>query len=176
MKIARAATAFVDRLRVDRSGGPLAEFALLLPFLLILIFGAFEFSRVLNIQTMINRSVQDAARYAARQPAAIDPDSCVPGSTEWGDVKTKAVTIVRNGSLAATAPLHPDLATATVDVDITCVPKTGGMISTNAASPSEVPIVVATVVVTVTDIGFFSFLNRAGISLSAEHREIAVGL
>lgn len=162
----------------DRRGGPLAEFALVLPFLLLLIFGGFEFGRIVYIQNIITKSVQDAARYAARHPAVIENGSCVPSSAAWVAVQANSATIVRRGSVLAPNLLHPDLdpANATVSVTVDCVPPTGTMETSNPGAGVNVPIVVVNASVPITDIGFFGFLGQSGITLSAEHREMAVGL
>jgi hypothetical protein len=162
----------------DCCGGPLAELALVLPFLLLLIFGGYEAGRFIYIQNIITKSVQDGARYAARHPAVIENGSCVPSSAEWGVVQTNTETIVRRGSILAPALLHPDLdpANATVSVFVSCVPPTGTMQTSNPGAGVNVPIVVVNVTVPVTDFGFMGFLGLSSFTLTAEHREMAVGL
>ena len=61
----------VSRLMRDEQGGPLAEFALVLPLLLLLVFGTMEFANVLYQQHIITKGAQEAARFAARSPALV---------------------------------------------------------------------------------------------------------
>ena len=58
-------TSPVRRLRADEGGAPLAEFALTLPLLLLLVFGTMEFANVLYQQHVITKGAQEAARFAA---------------------------------------------------------------------------------------------------------------
>jgi Flp pilus assembly protein TadG len=58
----------------QRAGGALLEFAVVLPVFVMLLFGIFEFGRMLWIQNALHYSVQQAARCAA-----IDTNNC--GST-----------------------------------------------------------------------------------------------
>ena len=164
----------------DRRGSPLAELALVLPFLIGLIFITFEAGRLLYYQQIITRSVQDAARFAARHPDVIDPASCVPGGT-WSTVQGNAETIVRRGNLIATTPLIADLESGseTVSVTVQCVAAAGNMVTSNTAggANTQIPIVIASASVPITNIGFFAFIGYGGgITLSAEHREQAIGL
>lgn len=164
------------KFRRDERGGPLAELALILPFLLILLFGAFEIARLLWLQYMITKGVQDAARYAARHPASIDSGSCVPGSAAWTNVVTNAQTIATRGDLAATTLHYSAFTPSTVTVAVNCVAPAGSMVTSNPGAGANVPIVVVSAAVPVTDIGFFKFVSATAITLRAEHRELAVGL
>lgn len=164
------------RLKQDQKGGPLAEFALVLPFLLLMIFGAFEFGRLLYIQHIITKGVQDAARYAARQNAVIESGSCMPTSGAWSTVVGNAQTIATRGSAGAATLLVKDFTPATVSVSVSCEAANGTMVTSNPAAGTAVPIVVVSAVVPVTDIGFFNFLGQSAVTLRAEHREMAIGL
>lgn len=66
------------RFRDERSGQAIVEFALILPVILVLVFGMIEFGRAWNIQ----QAITDAAREGARKavvaelpPASVKPDS-----------------------------------------------------------------------------------------------------
>src|SRR5574337_2042706 len=61
---------FLRRLRRDQSGQALAEFAIILPLLLLLIAGILEFGRGWNVQ----QAVTDASREAARQAVLANGD------------------------------------------------------------------------------------------------------
>ena len=162
----------------NRIGGPLAEFSLLIPFFMALIFGTFEAGRVLYYQNILTRSVHDAARFAARHPDVIDPNSCQPGGN-WSNVQTDALEILRNGRLGATTAIMPNMshADAIITVTVACVAPAGDMVTSNPAAGANVPIVVASAQVPVVNLGFFTFIGKnSGFAISAEHRELAIGL
>lgn len=50
----------------DEEGAALVEAAVLLPFLALLLFGAFEFSKIVYDRHLVETGVRDAARYLAR--------------------------------------------------------------------------------------------------------------
>src|SRR5436190_1625070 len=53
-------------LATDRSGSAAVEMALALPLLLALMFGSFELGNYFLSEHVVQKSVRDAARYAAR--------------------------------------------------------------------------------------------------------------
>src|SRR5208282_5549257 len=53
------------RLHRDTHGGPAVEFALLIPFLILLFLGIFEFGRAIWVQGIIDYAVEQAARCAS---------------------------------------------------------------------------------------------------------------
>ena len=59
----------MKRLRQDTRGQAMVEFALVLPLLLILLIGVFEFGRAWNVY----HAVTDAARLGARSAVVADP-------------------------------------------------------------------------------------------------------
>src|SRR5919198_6006884 len=56
----------VKKLSNDRQGAALVEFTVVLPFLLVLGFGVFEFGNLLYGYHLINTGIEDAARYLSR--------------------------------------------------------------------------------------------------------------
>ena len=134
-----------------RSGNAGTEFAMIAPFLLLLLIGSIEIGRGLRDYHVVNESVRDAARFLSRANVT----DC-PGSTyvNAGDsLIAQALAITGNTDTATPAP---DLLgywnfpgdAASVQTTITCVPKgtalTGGIY---ADATTEVPVieVVATV-------------------------------
>lgn len=61
----------------NRRGGPAVEFALILPPLLLLMFGIFEIGRVLWTQNALNYSVEEAARCASIDTLTCDSTSAI---------------------------------------------------------------------------------------------------
>jgi Flp pilus assembly protein TadG len=61
-------------LRRDRSGGAAIEFALLLPFLFLLLYGMIELGRVMWNWNTLQLVADEAARWASVRPAATDAE------------------------------------------------------------------------------------------------------
>jgi Flp pilus assembly protein TadG len=86
------------RLGRDDDGAALLEFTVILPFLMVLGFGIFEFSNMLYQYHLITGGVRDAGRFAAGlpMPATVDQnetcDVSAPQSTPVGCAKLLAVT------------------------------------------------------------------------------------
>ena len=62
----------------DLRGNAGAEFALVLPILMLLLFGAIEIGRALHDFHVINESVRDAGRYLSRVPATCPSATSIP--------------------------------------------------------------------------------------------------
>lgn len=71
-----------DRFKSGKTqrGAALVEFAVLLPILVILLFGFIEIGRVLYQNNQLNKAVTAGARYVARIPNAASMSDCTPDS------------------------------------------------------------------------------------------------
>lgn len=81
------------RLRGDESGVALVEFALVLPLLLLVLFGVFEFGRIFNYWIDETHLANEAARWAAvnRNPGLDRPvnvTTCAPEAGGATDLQT----------------------------------------------------------------------------------------
>lgn len=81
------------RLHREESGVALVEFALVLPLLLLVLFGVFEFGRVFNYWIDETHLANEAARWAAvdRNPGAANPvnaTTCEPDAAAVTDLQT----------------------------------------------------------------------------------------
>ncbi len=64
----------VKRLRRRRDGIASVEFAIVLPILVLMLFGTIEFGRLLVDYQLVNKSARDAIRYLSRvRDTAITP-------------------------------------------------------------------------------------------------------
>lgn len=72
----------VRRLAADRAGSSAAEMAMVTPLLLVLMFGAFELGYYFMSEHVVQKSVRDAARYAARLPMTSYPSCTVDPAAE----------------------------------------------------------------------------------------------
>ena len=164
----------ISRLMRNEQGGPLAEFALVLPLLLLLVFGTMEFANVLYQQHIITKGAQEAARFAARSPALVTSTSCSPTGGDWTSATAAAANIAATGRTSGGALIIPNLSAADVVITVEC-PSSAGLISSNPDS-GAIPVVLATVSINYRSLGFLGLLRLSGFSLSAQHREMGVGL
>jgi hypothetical protein len=100
----------------DQTGAALAEATVLVPVLLILFLGVFEFSHVFYQQQLIEIGVRDAARYLSRTSTGnpCDPTNVV----SVGGVTLPATTAAQN--VAATGSIDPSTPTRRVCTNGTC--------------------------------------------------------
>lgn len=165
---------FLKRAAKDERGSPLAEIALVLPLLLVMVFGTLEFANILYQQQVITKGVQEAARFAARNPALNATVACPPASGGWTSAASAAANVAATGSPAGGNLILPNFAAANVVVTVEC-PASAGLISSNPDSGS-IPVVLVRAKIDVRSVGFLAFLNITDMQLSAQHREMGVGL
>lgn len=131
MGYARSIRLLVD----DRSGAAAAEMAMVMPLLLVLMFGSFEVARYYLDEHVVLKAVRDGARYAARQGFANYPCTSVGSSTVNATVEANTRNVVRFGKVTPAVGEYPRLgywnATITggapsVTVNLNCVSKTVG--------------------------------------------------
>jgi Flp pilus assembly protein TadG len=92
--------------RTPRRGTAVVEFALLSPFLFLVVLGLIEFGRVLMVEQVLTNGAREACRTAS-----------LPGSAST-DVQNAAVTYLTNSSIPVSNPnsqisVSPDPSTAT---------------------------------------------------------------
>lgn len=89
----------------DDQGSAAAEMALVTPFLIILMFGAFELGNYFLDEHIVTKAVRDGARYAARLPMSVyySGNSCTSG-TYAGSRLTGIQNVTSTGSVDGTAP------------------------------------------------------------------------
>jgi Flp pilus assembly protein TadG len=101
-----------------------AEMALVLPFLLVLLFGSVELGNYFMDEHVLVKGVRDAARYAARQNFS-DYTGCSGAPTD--PVPANAQLVAQKGTLDSTAAdLLPNWASASFTVSVSCVPSANG--------------------------------------------------
>jgi len=101
-----------------RSGSAAVEMALVIPLLVILMFGSFELGSYFLDNHVVAKAVRDGARYAARRPFT-NYAACagVPGGT----VATDTRNLVRTGKLSGgAARLRGWTDPATISISISC--------------------------------------------------------
>lgn len=147
----------------DSSGQALVETTIMMPFLLLLCGGVFEFGSLFYQKMLIETGVRDAARYMARCSIA----SCS---------ETIAQNIAVHGNLDGTGDERVS-GWATGDVTITYVDFVNDDGSGNKLyrGGSTIQVVRVTTTYTYTGTGLLGFLGFAGIDFTAQHEQRVVG-
>lgn len=152
----------VAGLRRDRRGTAIVEAAIVLPVMILLLFGLIEIGRALMEHHTLTRSVRDAARYIARVrlacPATADP--------AWSGVKSAAQNLALTGQRTGGTPLVPYWTLAAFSVaDPVCEDWSG----------RPVQVITVTASVAYQDLGFLTLLGLGSFTLGASNQQPHVG-
>jgi Flp pilus assembly protein TadG len=94
-----------------RRGAIIVEFALVVPFLFLIVFGIIDFSRAYAQLNNINSSLREGARYGAAQktPTANDIKAEIDRfSRTWANpIDTSLVTVVINDNITVSVTNYP---------------------------------------------------------------------
>ena len=155
------------------------EFALLVPLLIILLFGGTEAGHFVWTQHKLAEAVRDGARYASRLKVNGDGGVCDGATSTISQSDEDAVKLItRTGQLddAAARPVVPGWTDAQVNVEVFCESfvDTGIYNDLNAAGPI--------VRVSATDVTYPSMFNGLGgrlprsVRLNARSNAAVIGL
>ena len=106
----------------DRGGSAAAEMALVLPLLMVILFGCLELGNYFMNEHRLVKAVRDGARFAARQDFVNYPD-CSTVSTTTRDATRNIVT---NGVMSGGTIITPNIQATDVDVTTSCATSAGG--------------------------------------------------
>jgi Flp pilus assembly protein TadG len=106
----------------DTNAAAAAEMALVLPLLLVILFGSVELGNYFMNEHSLLKSVRDGARFAARQSFTLYPDC----STVDSSVVTNTQNIVSYGYLSGTAVLTPNISASDITVSTSCATSAAG--------------------------------------------------
>ncbi len=152
----------------DDEGSVLVEATILMPFLVTLMFGLFEFSWYFHKQQLVESGVRDAARYLARTAQDTSPPTnpC-DDATSVANAKSIAV----NGAVTGGAQRVTGWTAA--NVTITC----SGFDNSTATyqGPSTITIITASTTFVDPALGYFGLLKLTKPNLSATHAERSIG-
>jgi Flp pilus assembly protein TadG len=107
----------------DCRGAAAAEMALVLPFLLVILFGSVELGNYFMNEHTLVKAVRDGARFAARQ-SFTNYTSCSgsPGGTVVADTRN----VVMNGYLSGGSIVTPNVQASNISVTASCKSTAGG--------------------------------------------------
>lgn len=115
----------MNRMRCRHRGAVMVELAIILPVLVILVFGIAELGRALYQQNTLVKAVESGVRYLSRAYAVLDPENnCVELEPGWSTAVQKATNLIVYGNEQGTgAPLLENLdAPGSVEVDTDHLP------------------------------------------------------
>lgn len=168
----------IRRFALGASGSAGAEFALILPMLVILLFGGAEAGHFVWTQHKLTEAVRDGARYASRLPVAGTDGVCngttVNLSTEQLD-NIKLIT--RTGQLASTTAksVVPRWSAAQVTVTVSCQAFVNTGIYSDLGEAGPMVTVAASGVAYPTLFNGLAGLGT-GITLSAKSNAAVIGI
>jgi Flp pilus assembly protein TadG len=145
----------------DGDGSALIEGAIILPFLLVLVLGVFEFSWLTDQQHLISTGIHDAARYIAR-------------SANPNDLTTQkaAKTLATTGAIDGNSARVKGWTTRDVNIAYASV---NNAVGSRGLTPFRGGAIIQTVTVsttfTVPSLGFFGFLGLKPPALTVSHQE-----
>jgi len=118
-----------------KSGAAAAEMALMLPFLVVLMFGALETGYYFYLEHQVVKGVRDGARFGARQ--SFVSLNCNGGSTIPSAVETAIKEVTRTGKVSGGTARVPGWVNADVTVSVSCpvTPITTGIYAEEANAP-----------------------------------------
>lgn len=156
------------------SGAAAAEFAMILPLSLLLLFTGLEAGHYMYQRHQVAKGLRDAARFASRQ--SFDLVNCRSGSGSMdSDVQTAVVNLARTGKISGGSPRVSNWAATDVTVTVTC--PTADEAETGIYDGDEP----APQVNLVTTFNYDSFFNGLGVvdntfSISGSQQAIVMGI
>src|SRR5579864_8817480 len=90
--------------RMGQRSQAMAEFALVAPLLLLLLFGIVDFGRVIYVYVTLNQAVNEGARSAIRDSALLPTNSDVETSVKLHAVDVSLANPCPNGPITSTVP------------------------------------------------------------------------
>jgi Flp pilus assembly protein TadG len=166
----------IRRFALQSTATASVEFALLVPMLVILLFGGSEAGHFVWTQHKLVEAVRDGARYASRLPVQDVCDgasSIIAGTAAEDNVKL----VTRTGQLASinAKPVVPGFTAAQVDVEINCQDFVDTGIYTDLGGAGPVVTVRASGVGYPMLFGGLGFVG-SGFTLSASSNAAVIGI
>lgn len=158
-----------------RDGVAAVEFALVLPLLIVTLFGIIEVGRMMNDFHVVNKSMRDATRYLTRVGVTCDAAGVGNGTIDPGE-EVRAVSLAMTGSVVAGGNLlsyWTDTATVTTTVD--CIDNTAGAFKGIYAARDYIPRITMSASVPLTFLWGTLIFGSTGLTFNVSHSEVHVG-
>ena len=163
----------------DRKASAAVEMALVLPLLMVLMFGAMDLGNYFLSEHVVNKSVRDAARFAARLPFADYPSCAVPSG---GTAEQQTQRVARfgdpDGSGTARLPgwTNDSMTTVTMtcDTDPSDIYVNGGIYA-DFPNGGEAPIVTVSAQVPYNSLFGVLGLGSVSMNLNAQSQAAVIG-
>ena len=173
----------IRRLRKDTGGAAAAEMAMVLPLLLVLMFGSFEMGRYFLDEHVVLKAVRDGARYASRQRFT---NFTCPAGTVDATVAANTRNVVRYGKPVVNVGDQPRLhywqATTsggqpTITVTLTCPTSLDGTEAHSGLYSTSAHVPIVTVHASVAYDSLFGALGlgSGAFNLTAESQSAVMG-
>lgn len=160
----------LKHLLLDRTAAAAAEMAMVLPILLLLIFGCFELGNYFLSEHVVAKGVRDASRYAARLP--LSNFDCVSNSMID---PTPVQRLARTGQPDGTTARLGDWTTdAMTSVSVTC-DTSGTYAGIYSEFPMGVPIVTVKATVPYSTLFGMAGLGPTTMNLNASQQAAVTG-
>jgi Flp pilus assembly protein TadG len=111
------------RLLRDKRGNAAVEMALVMPLLLVILFGSVELGNYFMDEHTLVKAVRDGSRFAARQ-SFTNYTACsgAPGGTVVADTQN----VVMDGYLGGGTTITPNISAPDITLSVSCVSSAGG--------------------------------------------------
>lgn len=161
----------------DRRGAAAAEMALVMPFLLALMFGAAELGNYFFNEHILLKGVRDAAIFASRRDLSMY--NCATGTVD-ATVVNNAKALTRTGQLAGGTDRLPNWTSGstTFTVTVTCVTAANGTTlgGIYTANNGVVPIITVAANVPYLSVGHRLGFNATTLNLHASEQAAVVAI
>lgn len=161
-------------------GSAAAEMALVLPLLVVLLFGSIELGNYFRSEHILLKGVRDGAVFAARQDLIVNYNCAAGTPTPPVGVTNTTKNLVRTGELAGGSDLLPlwDDGSASFNLAVSCQTAAGGTALSGIyrINGNNVPVITVS-----ADLPYQSVLGLIGLSaldlrLKAAQQSVATGI
>ena len=154
---------------LDQQGSALIEGAVVIPLLIALVFGVFEFSWLFYQQHLVAIGLHDAADYLARSP-----DPCNAASRAWKAEQQHAKNLATHGSLSGGAARVRGWTAQMVTTKCSKIDNPIGPNGLSRYRDSSVYTLAASTEFTDPSLGFLNVLRLRAPVISASYSERAI--
>ncbi|MFQ6017192.1 MAG: TadE/TadG family type IV pilus assembly protein [Kiloniellaceae bacterium] len=166
-----------------RKGTAAVEFAMVLPVLTVLLFGAIDIGRLLVDYHAVSKSIRDATRYLTRIDATAMGLSCSTGTVDQSSAPAvQAMMLAMTGSLdGSTDFLLPywnntaSLSAAGIAITVDCFDNTANTVQGYYAGLTQIPSLVMSAQVSFPFLNGFVLGRGNALTFTIRHKEVHFG-